>query len=155
MAREAAQIPFDYRAATLRLLDRRALIEGLRTLDLLAARHDVTLVHPLLDRQFVASWARLGGRLGATSRTASMTTLFGALLPAEICARRSKAVFNSAIFGAHARSFAEQWDGGNVDPDLVDPELLRAEWLSERPHGGSLPLLQQAYFGPHPTSAIA
>ncbi len=146
LAADGAGEPFDFAAATLRLLDRRALVEGLQVLDLLAARNGVLMVHPLLDRRFVAAWARSAGRLGPTSRTAAMRTLFGPMLPPVVISRRSKAVFNEAFFGPHARAFATEWDGTGVDPGLVDPDVLRAQWLSARPHGCSVALLQQAAF---------
>jgi asparagine synthetase B (glutamine-hydrolysing) len=137
--------PLDYRRATWRVLDRRALQVGLRTLQILAARHDVTPVHPFMDRRFVAACVRSAVRLGPVSRTAAMRELFAGLLPDEVLARGTKAVFNGAAVHRHSRAFAEAWDGDGVDHDLVDLERLRAEWLAEVPHAGSLALLQQAY----------
>jgi len=49
------------------------------------------------------------------------------------------------VFTEHTREFAWQWDGRGVDPDLVDPEALRANWLSDFPHAPSMALLQQAW----------
>jgi hypothetical protein len=137
--------PLDYRLATARVLDRRALQVGLETLQILADRHDVTLLHPLLDSRFVTSYAGSMTFLGPVSRSAAMRTLFGGLLPEEVLTRRSKAVFNGPAVHRHARAFAKAWDGGGVDHGHVDPERLRAEWLSEVPHAGSLALLQSAY----------
>jgi asparagine synthetase B (glutamine-hydrolysing) len=144
-AADEAGEPLDYRAATRRVLDSRALQKGLLTLELVAARHDVTLVHPLLDRRFVAAWTAAVGRLGPVSRTVAMRTLFSGVLPDDVLGRRSKAVFNGAAVHRHARAFAEAWDGHGVDHDLVDPERLRGEWLSDVPHAGSLALMQHAY----------
>jgi asparagine synthetase B (glutamine-hydrolysing) len=152
-AADEAEEPLDYRRGTWRVLDRRALEVGLRTLRILAARHDVTPVHPFLDRRFVAACVASATRLGPVSRTAAMRSLFAGLLPDDVLARSSKAVFNGAAMHRHARAFAESWDGSGVDHDLVDPERLRAEWLSEVPHAGSLALLQRAYVATRGTVA--
>lgn len=144
VAEEAAE-PLDYRAATWRTRHRRAVRVGLHTLDLLAARHDVALVHPLLDLEVVGAYLGAVPRLGPVSRTAAMRLLFADLLPDEVLRRRDKAAFNAAAVHRHARAFAAAWDGSGVAPDLVDPERLRAEWLSPLPHAASLALLQQAW----------
>jgi asparagine synthase (glutamine-hydrolysing) len=59
--------------------------------------------------------------------------------------RRSKAVFTHAVFTGHTREFARGWTGDGVDPALVDPEVLRDNWLSASPHAPSMTLLQQAW----------
>ena len=83
----------------------------------------------------------------SVTRTAAMRSLFGDLLPDAILARRSKAYFNRAFMGEETRAFAQRWDGSGLDHDLVDPELLRAEWLSDFPSAISTPLLQAAWLG--------
>jgi asparagine synthase (glutamine-hydrolysing) len=112
---------------------------------LLAAEYGVTLRTPLLEPQFLAALGRVGGRWGYTGRTAVMSALFGELLPRSVIERKTKAVFNRAFLGASTRAFARAWDGSGVDPDLVDVERLRQEWLSERPSAISGPLLQAAW----------
>ncbi|PZS33836.1 MAG: hypothetical protein DLM61_04550 [Pseudonocardiales bacterium] len=74
-----------------------------------------------------------------------MTHLFGDLLPRAVLQRTSKATFERAVFTERGRDFAAQWNGSGVDPDLVDPEVLRDIWLSDRPDGGTMVLMQQAW----------
>lgn len=127
------------------LLGMRAIQAAFHNLDLLAREHGVRLVHPLLDVSFVAAMARAWGWRGPRDRTEALRWLVGDLLPDEICARVSKATFNTALFGPASRAFVEQWDGDGVDHELVDPDALRATWESDFPHGGSFALLQQAW----------
>jgi asparagine synthase (glutamine-hydrolysing) len=62
-----------------------------------------------------------------------------------VVARRDKAAFNCSRFGPVSREFARTWDGRGVDEGLVDPEALRAAWLSEVPPPATALLLQQAW----------
>ena len=111
----------------------------------LAAEHGLVLHEPLLDRAFVHSLAEVAGTWGFASRTEAMRALFAHLLPDAILGRRSKAYFNRAFMGEETRAFAESWDGTGLDPDLVDAEALREEWLSDFPSAVSTPLLQAAW----------
>jgi asparagine synthase (glutamine-hydrolysing) len=116
----------------------------------LAADHGLALHEPLLDPQFVRSWARAAGAWGHSSRTEAMRVLFADLLPEAVISRRSKAYFNRAFMGEATRDFAERWDGGGLDPELVDVEVLREEWLSDFPSAISTPLLHAAWLSTTP-----
>lgn len=127
------------------LLTRRGAAMASHNYATLAAEHGLVLVEPLLDPGFITSLAKQAGRWGYASRTEAMRALFGGLLPDAILARRTKAYFNRAFMGEETRAFAESWSGTGVDPDLVDAEALRAEWLSEFPSAISTPLLHAAW----------
>ena len=123
----------------------RALAAVRSTLGRLADDAGALVAHPLLDEGFVAAIARAGGRAGFGDRTAVMRAVFGGLLPDETVSRLSKATFDGVFWGPHARAFAEEWDGRGFDPELVDPEALRAEWRKASPHAGASMLLQAAW----------
>ncbi len=126
-------------------LSRRSLVATQHNLRLVAADYDVLNVDPLLDRAFVAALARCGGRYGFASRAQAMTYLARDLLPPEVLRRRDKTAYRTTYFTEIARSFAEGWDGRGVDEDLVDPERLRAKWLSPTPPATSHALMQAAW----------
>jgi asparagine synthase (glutamine-hydrolysing) len=83
----------------------------------------------MLDPAFLAALAYAGGRYGLGGRTAVMRMLLSDLLPDRVLARDTKATFDSAFFNRHSREFARGWDGGSIDPELVDTDRLRAAWL--------------------------
>lgn len=97
----------------------------------MAAEFGLRASDPLLDDGFLAALARVGGRLGFTSRTSAMGALFSDVLPRPVLIRNTKAAFNQAHGGSSTRDFARTWDGTGVDPDLVDIERLRELWLTE------------------------
>lgn len=124
---------------------RRCVRRGYETLQTLGREIDVEYVQTFGERDFVAALAHAAGFWGWAGRTATMLRLFDDLLPRELLKRSTKACFTHAVFTEHTRSFAREWDGNGVDPDLVDPEALRANWLSENPHLPTMNLLQQAW----------
>lgn len=124
---------------------RRAVDVVLTNYQALGAEQDVVVRHPLLDEGFLAALAHAGGRWGYAGRTSLMRILFADVLPDEILRRSSKASFDTAYMGEATREFARGWDGSGVDTSLVDPEALRAGWLSDRPSTLSGALLQQAW----------
>ena len=126
------------------LATRRCVRRGYDTIRSLGSELDVEYVQMFGELDFVAAVADSAGFWGWTGRAATMRYLFGDLLPRAVLEHRTKAVFNNAVFTEHTREFAWQWDGRGVDPDLVDPEALRANWLSDFPHAPSMALLQQA-----------
>lgn len=130
---------------------RRAVDVVLTNYAALGAEFDVSVGHPLLDAGFLAALGRAGGRWGYAGRTALMRILFSDVLPDEILRRSSKASFDRAYMGEPMRAFARDWDGCGVDPELVDPEALRAAWLSDRPSTLSGTLLQQAWLAAQPS----
>lgn len=132
---------------------RRAVEAVVTNYDALGAEFGVRVGHPLLERGFLGALAHFGGRWGFAGRTALMRILFADVLPDEILRRSSKASFDRAYMGEPTRDFARGWDGSGVDTALVDPEALRAAWLSVRPSTLSGTLLQQAWLAAQPVSA--
>lgn len=128
------------------LLTRRSTAAAAHNHRVIAREFGLEMREPLLDPKFLRSFAREAGRWGFTSRTESMRFLFGDILPEAILERRSKAYFNRAFMGEETQAFARQWDGTGVNPQMVDRELLRAEWLSDTPSALSASLLQAAWF---------
>ncbi len=155
IAEDLASEPLATRASLEWLLTRRASAMASHNYSVLAREHGLTLVEPLLDPTFVRTLAAAAGTWGFDSRTQVMRALFGGVLPEEIVARRSKAYFNRAFVGEDTRAFAEEWDGGGVEREWVDPEILRDEWLSEFPSAISTPLLHAAWLHTHASSAAA
>jgi hypothetical protein len=124
---------------------RRSVCASQWSLSLLAADADTNLVHPLLDPGFLAALARSGGRFGLGDRTAAMRALFSEVLPEAVLSRPTKAEYGEAFWGHATREFAARWSGLGVDPELVDPAALKAEWLKPRPHEDSAMLLHAAW----------
>ena len=123
----------------------RYLAVARHSLTALAATHDATVAHPLLDARFTAALARSGGSAGYGDRTAAMRALFGDLVPGEVLSRRGKAEFGAAIWRSAARDFARAWDGTGVDLTLVDPDGLRTAWDADSPLFGSATVLQAVW----------
>ncbi|WP_307849488.1 asparagine synthase-related protein [Qaidamihabitans albus] len=130
---------------TWQFADRRCARRGYETMRALGAELDVEYVQTFAEPGLVASVAAAAGYWGWTGRTATMVRLFADLLPRAVLERRTKAVFTDAVFTEHTREFARRWTGSGVDPELVDPEVLRDNWLSASPHAPSMNLLQQAW----------
>ncbi len=128
------------------LLGLRYLQLGARSLDLLAADHEVAVHQPFLDPAFVGSLAALPHALRFRGRTEALTTLFGHLLPHEVATRRSKAVFTAALWGEESRTLAAAWNGEGVDPEIVDVDALIKRWRAER-RPGPHSLLQSIWLG--------
>lgn len=123
---------------------RRALRVAMRSLSDLAAGEDVLLLSPLAAPGLAAS-VLADARLRFAARAGRLEAIFGSLLPHALYARASKASFNRAFFGAHARSFVERWQGEGVDVRLVDPVALRNAWHEPVPDGRTFTLLQHAW----------
>jgi hypothetical protein len=111
----------------------------------LAAERDVVATHPFLDAAFLAALSAYGPRFGPGDRAAVMRHLFADALPEAVLERATKAVFDDAFWQQHSRGFVEQWSGGGVDTELVDPDRLRANWQRPTPHPGTALLLQSAW----------
>jgi Asparagine synthase len=121
---------------------------GFRSLELLAADAGAEIAHPLADASFADALAAFGPNPSG-GRTERMQALFGELLPAELISRPTKAVFDEAFWGAHARAFVDRWGGGSVPTELVDLDALRLEWSRTVPKPQSLTLLQAAWLAEH------
>ncbi|GAB3583489.1 hypothetical protein GCM10027445_58330 [Amycolatopsis endophytica] len=124
---------------------RRCALVAYRTMRALGSELDCRYVQTFAEPDFVAAMARAAGFWGWSGRTATMRDVFGDLLPREILERGTKATFTGAVFTERTRAFARTWTGRGVDPELVDPEALRDNWLSPEPHAPSMTLLQQAW----------
>jgi len=143
---DALEEPLRWDRAVALVPARRAVRIGLfRNLRLLADEAGVLDAHPLLESGFVAAVGRLGGWRGFPTKTDALRRLFGHLLPDAVLARADKALFNATAVQSHSRKFIEGWDGTGVDPELVDADALRHEWVSDGPDARSLLLLQQAW----------
>jgi asparagine synthase (glutamine-hydrolysing) len=130
----------------------RAVVIGTETRARVVEAAGATLVEPLGDPAFVASFAAFGGRWSGLTRTAGTRLLAQDLLPDSVITRRDKAAFNSSRFGPVAREFARTWDGRGTDDRLVDPVALRAAWLADVPPPATAMLLQQAWLANGSTS---
>lgn len=113
--------------------------------DISAAEYGHRLRHPIADTSVVAALAHEGGAWGFRGRTNLFRRLGADLLPDVVLARRSKASFNTSRWGAREVAFAQDYAGGAFDPDYIDEERLRREWLSPRPHPVSYFLAQIAW----------
>ena len=144
-ADDAAVLPLHAGRETWQIATHRGSRLGYATMRALGAEIGVTYSQPFLEPGFVAATAAEAGRWGWNGRTTTMRHLFDDLLPRAVLERSSKATFNGAVFARHTREFARGWDGTGVDHDLVDPDVLRENWLSDLPHAPSMALLQQAW----------
>jgi hypothetical protein len=124
---------------------RRELAAACWSFAVLATEVDTLLIHPLIESRFLAAVARVGGRHGLGDRTAAMRALFADLLPEQVIARPTKARFDEVFWRTHFRAFAESWTGEGVNGDIVDPGVLREEWLSPSPDVRSTMLIQSAW----------
>ena len=79
------------------------------------------------------------------SRAQRLEAVFGDLLPLDLYQRSSKASFNRAFFGGHARDLVQRWSGDGVDPTIVNAEALRTVWEEDVPDGRSYLLLQSIW----------
>jgi asparagine synthase (glutamine-hydrolysing) len=151
-ARQASRLEADARARQPRswsrwvdwFARRRSVCSARWSLSLLAADAGTTLIHPLLEDGFLAALARGGGRLGFGDRTTGMRALFGDMLPEAVLTRETKARYSEVLWGRGTRDFAARWSGRSAD-GLVEPEVLRGEWLGPAPHDDSAMALHQAW----------
>ena len=144
-AADEASEPVGVPARIRKLRGRRWAQVGLRSLELLARDAGANVHHPMLAREFGATVAAAGGRLGFGDRTTALLTLFGDLLPRELLSRASKARFEGAFWACHSRELADVWDGEGIEPSIVDPDALRAAWSAPEPDAHTYLLLQAAW----------
>jgi asparagine synthase (glutamine-hydrolysing) len=143
---EAARSPATLRRRMAFSRGMRYMAVGTAALDRLAAGARAEIHHPLLDLGLWAAVADAAPRGGFARRDDALAAVAGARLPSELVARRTKAGFDAAFFGEHARAFANGWDGRGLANDLIDGEALRAHWCaSETPDPHTLTALQAAW----------
>ena len=140
-ATDAAQEPRRLQARADWWGRRRALRVAARSLGLLAAEEDVRIAHPLAVPAFAAA-VLADAALAESDRAGRLAAIFGDMLPGDVYSRRSKASFNRAFFGPHARALVADWTGNGVEPALVDLEALRSAWREDVPDGRTFLLLQ-------------
>jgi asparagine synthase (glutamine-hydrolysing) len=146
IATDAAQEPLRHGRRLRRLLGSPALRAGLQGLQALAADWDVRLEHPLHDPRFLAALAAEPSRNRYRSRSESMEALIGDLLPPQVLRRSTKSHFSEVLWGETSLELATSWDGGGIDPELVDAERLRKIWVSAEPSTQTLTLLQSVWW---------
>lgn len=143
--RRRAEEPLLWSTAARHAAARRDVVYPRDSMEVLAAAESGVALAPFLEDDFVGALARAGGRAGWGTRTAALEALFAGALPRRILSRKSKAGFNRVFFTEDSRAFAAAWTGRGVDPDLVDAEALRREWLSAVPDFRTALLLQTAW----------
>jgi asparagine synthase (glutamine-hydrolysing) len=146
MLAEAAAEPLRHRRRLQRMLGSPALRLGLQGLAALAADRDVLTAHPLHDPGFLAALCAEPPAVRRRGRTEAMEALVGDLLPREVLGRSTKSHFTEVLWGPAGRAWAAAWDGGGVDPQIVDAERLRRIWTSAEPDTQTITLLQAAWW---------
>jgi asparagine synthase (glutamine-hydrolysing) len=135
--------PWDRRV---RWVERRRGLAATRwSLGRIAQESDTLVLHPLADPAFAAALAHVGGRTGLGDRRDIIRMLVADLLPEVLLGRGDKALFHEVFYSRPFREFVRDWDGGGVDPALVDARRLRAEWEEDVPHAQSALLIQAAW----------
>lgn len=143
----------EHRARPVRYDSRPSWVTGRRDLELtqmsltLLGRDTGTqVVHPLLDPEFLKAICSSGlspdsdgGRAGLLGR------VFGDSYPEAVLHFRPKATFGEVFWRCHTRSLLAAWDGGGVDPSVVDPVRLRREWDRPQPDLCTAMLTQQVW----------
>jgi Asparagine synthase len=142
---QAAADPLAWGRRMRRVGARRDLRVGAESLARLAADAAVHVAHPLSSPELALALAELPAARRWTSRTQALEGLVGDLLPADVLDRSTKAHFDEAFWRGPSRELAARWEGGGVDPAVVDAEALRREWSSERPMAQSFLLLQSVW----------
>jgi asparagine synthetase B (glutamine-hydrolysing) len=145
LARDTASEPLRWDRSLQWLHRRRGAAAAARNHRLVGGEFGISVVEPLLDPAFLVAFGHQGGPFGYPGRTAAMTALFDDVLPRAVIDRGGKAIFNRVFLGASTRAFAGDWDGSGLDPELVDVERLRQEWLAPSPSAISSVLLQAAW----------
>lgn len=111
----------------------------------LAGDFDVEVGCPLTSPEVIQACAHAGGATGLGSRAQAFERIVGDLLAPALWARRSKASFNGAFWGRHARRFVAEWDGSGAEIDGLCIDGLRAEWADPDPDPHSFALLHRAW----------
>jgi hypothetical protein len=124
-----------------RLWSSRAFQATMAAMQAISDDAGVLLVNPLSDALFVGLLARDAGRRGFGGRTAAMQAVFTGVLPDEVNARTTKAIFDAPYWSRHSREFVRTWTGAGADPELVKVDVLRDLW-QESDAAQALTLLQ-------------
>jgi asparagine synthase (glutamine-hydrolysing) len=111
----------------------------------MGAHEDVVTVHPFVEAEVLRALGEGGRYAGMGSRKDILTAIVGDLLPPELLARTTKAVFSLPLWTETATDFARGWSGSGLDASLVDPEAVRATWLTPGRSVMTTSMLQAAW----------
>ena len=89
--------------------------------------------HPFLDEEWLSVAGRTFGWAGPVDRQSIIAEHFGTLLPEKLTARKDKATFDAPIFSDYTGEFVRTWDGGGLDPTMIDVPVLRGRWSTVGP----------------------
>jgi asparagine synthase (glutamine-hydrolysing) len=153
-AADQAREPRSLRARLRRLPGRRAIREGVASLDLLAQDAGTAVDHPLLARSFLGAVAAAGRGAGWLDRSLAMRALFDGVLPTPLLERTSKARFDGVFWGPRSRIFAAGRQGGPPDTQVVDQSALERAWAQSEPDAHSFLLLQAAWLHTEKSSLL-
>jgi asparagine synthase (glutamine-hydrolysing) len=144
MARRMAEAPLRYDQAVRVEREHRCHLGSLRCLEATSAVAGTELVVPYYDPAFHTTNTRLGW-LGPGGRGSALRAQVGHLLPEHAFGRSDSTNFRGVFWGHRTRAFAESWSGRGLDEEMVDPEALRKEWLSDEPDLRTAMLMQLAW----------
>lgn len=145
LAAEEVSWPYPWDAAVEHWYGTRAFAGLDGTLALLGHAAAVSIVNPLLAPGVLAELRRAGGARGFPSRADAVRWLTADLLPAAVIERRSKAVFDTPVWGPETRGFVTSWAGEGVDPRAVDVAQLKLECTRAQPDARCLMVVQTAW----------
>jgi hypothetical protein len=143
-ARRAA-VPVGFDSAVTTQITHRCFSGAAGTFRALGEALGTSVELPLCTPGVVASLAGAGGRRGFGEQRALLQRLGGELLPSEALSRRPAPDLTPIFFGEPSREFAASWTGTGLDESVVDTEMLRRTWLSDRPDPRTACLLQYAW----------
>jgi hypothetical protein len=146
LRREHRARPAGYQSRPAWAWGRRDLELSRRSLALLGADAGADVVHPLLDPEFLMAICGSGVSPEAVGgRAALLGQVFGGCYPEAVLGARPKATFGEVFWRRHTRSLLAAWDGGGVDPSVVDRTRLRREWDRPQPDLCTAMLVQQVW----------
>ena len=121
--------------------------------EVMASRDDVAVVHPFVEPAVLSALGEGGRYAGFGDRRHLLYALMGDLLPPGFLDRTTKGTYSVPLWTDTATSFAVSWSGHGLDDSLVDPEAVRATWLTDGRTVMSTSMLQAAWLADHPTAA--
>jgi asparagine synthase (glutamine-hydrolysing) len=141
---EAFAAPIRFDAAVARQRTHRCYVGALRGLELLAAAAEAQILIPLRSDRYLGALAAAGGRFGFGDRREAIARVGGHLVPDEVLRRRDDPGLQEVFVREQTREFVARWSGTGVDPDVVDPEVLRHVWSQDQVDWRASMLLQLA-----------
>jgi hypothetical protein len=117
-----------------------------QSLTLLGRDSGTEVVHPLLEPEFLRAICGSGvSPESAGGRAGLLGQVFGGCHPEAVLRLRPKARFGEVFWRRHTRELLARWDGGGVDPSVVDRTRLRLEWDRPQPDLCTAMLVQQVW----------